>query len=441
MFSLLSLWIVFEFTNRTYGPRIGLFASVLLSVMPGFFWISRIAILETALIFFFSLALFFFFSWMRLSQNRDLVFCGLVLGVGFLAKYQILIAGLVMIMAILFLSRKKLRLRFYKFLVVPLIAVLVVVPWVFVLYQNNGLEKLTDLLYVVQEGGQDRAVYSSRFPIPIFYLIEVTWPFTDIPVHPISLPLYILGLCGLLLGIHRRRTEDKFFIIWFLVVYIFFTLIPNKQWRYVTPLFPVLAISAANFIYFIYGKIGATWSDAQASSSNHRVKQIAAALTTLLLASAIFFSGYEAYQMTARDQIHVPFEETTNYLASHMSLNQSAVLVCATNIVSQDMFRFYLPANMSKYQIWQYPALAVDAFTPNFDITEFVDLCQQRNVKYIILFDYGPYMPFFNTTLDYTQVKTMIYNTGRFDDPLDRPFFGEFFNNKGYRLFLVRFNG
>jgi hypothetical protein len=96
---------------------------------------------------------------------------------------------------------------------------------------------------------------------------------------------------------------------------------------------------------------------------------------------------------------------------------------------------------MSKDQIWQYPDLAVDAFTPNFNITEFVGLCQQRNVKYIILFDYGPHMQFFNTTLDYTQVQTMIYNTGRFDVPTDRPFFGDFSNNKGYRLFLVRFNG
>jgi hypothetical protein len=96
---------------------------------------------------------------------------------------------------------------------------------------------------------------------------------------------------------------------------------------------------------------------------------------------------------------------------------------------------------MSKDQIWQYPDLAVDAFKPNFNITEFLLLCQQRNVKYIILFDYGPHMLFYNSTLDYAQVLTMIYNTSRFGDPLDQPFFGEFFNNKGYRLFLVRFLG
>jgi len=50
-------------------------------------------------------------------------------------------------------------------------------------------------------------------------------------------------------------------------------------------------------------------------------------------------------------------------------------------------------------------------------------------------------MLFYNSTLDYTQVQTMINQTGRFDVPTDRPFFGDFSNNKGYRLFLVRFNG
>jgi 4-amino-4-deoxy-L-arabinose transferase-like glycosyltransferase len=436
MFSLLSSWIVFEFANRAYGSKIALLASILLGVMPGFFWVSRIAMLETALVFFFSLALFFFFSWMRFSQNKTLLLCGLTLGVGFLAKYQILVAGLVMIVAILVLCRKKLRLRFSKFLVLPLIAILVVVPWVVVLYGINGLGKFGELLYVVQEGGQDRAEYSRRFPMPIFYLVEMTWPFNDIPVHPISLPLYILGLCGLVLWAYRRRTEDKFFLVWFITVYVFFTLIPNKQWRYVTPLFPVLAISAASFIFFVYGKIGAVWKKGQVNLGNRRVRQIAAALFIALAASAIFYSSYEAYQMTARDQIHIPLEETANYLASHMNLNESAAIVCAFNLLNQDMFRFYLPANMSSYQIWQYPELSVDSFKPNFDITEFVSLCEQRNVKYVILYDYGADTPFFNTTLTYSNVTTLLYTSGRFGYTGDEPFFGDM----PYRTFLVGFH-
>jgi hypothetical protein len=108
-------------------------------------------------------------------------------------------------------------------------------------------------------------------------------------------------------------------------------------------------------------------------------------------------------------------------------------------LLSQDMFRFYLPANMSWDHIWQYPALPVDSFTPNFNIKEFVQLCQERHVKYIILYDYGIHTTFFNSTLDYTQVEQMIYNTSRFGDPHDQPFWGDFYGNMGFRLFLVRF--
>ena len=96
---------------------------------------------------------------------------------------------------------------------------------------------------------------------------------------------------------------------------------------------------------------------------------------------------------------------------------------------------------MSSDQIWQYPALAVDSFTPNFNITEFISLCQERNVKYIILFDYGIHTQFFNTTLDYTQVENMIYKQAVSVIRQDQPFWGDFYGNMGFRIFLVRFLG
>jgi len=132
-FSLLSVWVVFEFANRTYGPKTAFTASIVLGVTPGFFWLSRAAMLETALIFFFSLALYFFLSWLRFSQKKALVLCGIAVGIGFLAKYQILVAGLVMITAMVFLGRDKIKVRFSKFSILPIIAVLVIIPWVFVL--------------------------------------------------------------------------------------------------------------------------------------------------------------------------------------------------------------------------------------------------------------------------------------------------------------------
>ena len=91
------------------------------------------------------------------------------------------------------------------------------------------------------------------------------------------------------------------------------------------------------------------------------------------------------------------------------------------------MFRFYLPTNMSSDQIWQYPALAVDAFTPNFNITEFVKLCQERNVKYIILYDYGIHQQVlqYNTRL-HASSNLNLLDTHRFGDPQDQPFWGDY---------------
>ena len=435
-FSLLSIWIVFEFTNRTYGPRTALLSSVLLGTMPGFFWLSRVAMLETMLIFFFSFILFFFFTWLNNEKDKALILSGLALGVGFLAKYQVLVTGLVMIVSILLMKRKKRKWRFTKFLIIPLIAGLVAAPWMIVLFQAGGLNNLGAVVYTMSGGHEERLDYSARFPLPVFYLIEMTWPYTDVPVHPVSLPIYILGLLGLCLFAWRRKPADKFFLTWFVVIYVFFTLLTNKQWRYLTPIFPVLAISAASFIFFIYEKLRVAWKSGQLSLKQQRIKQITGALFIVLAASAILYSSYESYQMTERDQIHIPIEETANYVTSHMNQNESAVIVCAFNLLNQEMLWFYLPENMSHDQIWQYPKLAVDSFKPNFNITEFVSLCEQRNVKYAILYDYGAQSPFYNTTLTYSNVTTMLYESGRFGGTGDEPFFGDM----PYRTFLAGFH-
>ena len=414
VFSLLSIWVVFEFANRTYGPKTALVASIVLGVTPGFFWLSRAAMLETVLIFFVSAALYFFFSWLRFSQRKALILCGIAVGIGFLAKYQILVAGLVMLTAIVLLGRDKIKARFSNFLVLPVIAVLVIIPWVFVLYEINGLEQIGALLYVIQEGGQDRAIYSGRFPLPVFYLIEMTWPYND--VHPVSLPLYCMGLAGLGLWTYRRKTEDKFFLIWFIVVYVFFTLIPNKQWRYVTPLFPVLSISAASLIVFVYGRLKNCWNSKQFNVNGERIFKVVAGATIVVSLTALAYSGMEAYQMVARDQIHLPTEEAASYVAQRLNQTESIMVVCAYNYFNKDMVKFYLHAGgTTQNQVLQYPEMPVDSFTPDFNVTELTELCQEKNVKFAFLPEYGGEVPYFGSNLTAMQVYLELVDSGRFN--------------------------
>ena len=195
------------------------------------------------------------------------------------------------------------------------------------------------------------------------------------------------------------------------------------------------AISAASFLAFLYGKIK-FWKPKPFDFEGLRNKKIAACLFIFLAASTVAYGAYNSYEMTIRDETNIPIQQTTNYLSAHLSQNQSAVIVCASNSFYEDMFWFYMPRSMSQNQIWQYPELAVDTFTPNFNITTFLNLCQERNVKYIILYDYGAYTTFYNTSLTYAAILQTVYQTGRFGVPTDNPFFGDMPN----RLFLVRFN-
>ena len=174
-FSVLAIWLLFEFTKRTYGVKNALVASVLLGTMPGFFWLSRVTMLETMLIFFFTLVMFAFYIWLsKDNSNRALIYSGLALGIGILAKYQIVVAALAMMLSILFLGRKRLKLNLAKFLLIFAIAVLVVVPWFVMIYHYDGITKFQTLQYVMSEGGQDRPAYSNRFqPIPVYYLTEM----------------------------------------------------------------------------------------------------------------------------------------------------------------------------------------------------------------------------------------------------------------------------
>jgi 4-amino-4-deoxy-L-arabinose transferase-like glycosyltransferase len=433
-FALLSLWMVFETANRMYGPKIALISSVLLGLMPGFFWLSRVAMIETMLVFFFTVTMFFFFSWIRTHQNRALILSGLTLGIGFLVKYQMLVAGVIMIASIFILSRDYLKAKLSKMPLLIVAVALVVIPWIFVSYQIYASGMLDQWIYALSIGNPEKSLYSTRFPLPIFYFIEMTWPYSN--VHPISLLLYIVGLLGLGLFAWRRKTEDKFLFIWFSVVFVFFTLIANKHWRYVMPLFPILAISAASLIVFAYAKAEKTLRSGQISLNKKRAAKIAAGLFTVFIAVAVFYSGSDAYYWVAKDQIQVPIEAATNYAAGRLSENESIMVVCPFNLFSHDMVKFYLYADGTKHnQVWQYPELPVDTYTPNFDINEFVTLCEERNVKYVFFYEYGSTVPYFNTTLNLHEIFMDIYDSGRFSEISNETTFG----TNPRRIFILSF--
>lgn len=413
IFSLLSLWVVFEFTYRMYGAKTALLTSVLLGIMPGYFWLSRMAMIETMLVFFFTVSALFFFYWLQTHQNKFLIFSGLALGLGVLTKYQLVIVGAIMLTSMVLLGRNYLKQRLSRFPLLIVTALAIVVPWVIVSFQVYASGMLETWLYALSIGNPEKSLYSLRFPMPIFYLIEMTWPYDN--VHPISLFLYVLGLAGLGLFAWRRKPEDEYLLICFAVVYVFFTLISNKQWRYVLPIFPILAISAASLTVTALSKAKKTLRNNQMSLNKKRLTQVAAGFLIAFTLVGVTYSVSDAYSWVAKDQIHIPIEEATNYVSGVIRPDEAIMVMCAQNLFSQDMVRFYLYADGTKQNlVWQYPELPVDTYMPDFNITEFVTLCEARNVKYVFTYEFGGDVPYFNTSLSLMGVYQQLYTSGKF---------------------------
>lgn len=418
-FGVLSVLSVFIFAYHFYGKKNAVLSSVLLASMPGFVWLCRVAMIETALIFFFSTSLFLFFFWAHTNNVKMLFFAGLTLSLAFIVKYQALVAGIIMLLSFVLLFRKKVSTRLVKFLVISIILGLIISAPFIVLFGSEAFESWS---YVVMKGSEERFEYSNRFFLPIFYLIEMTYPYNSI--HPISLPVYILGLLGLILWSWKRKPQDKFLLMWFLVVYLFFTFIPNKNWRYVAIVFPILAISASNFILFI-------WDKAKKKVSKNFGK-IISVFFIVLSVFLLIYSANDAYYWINNDTVHIPVAEASQHIESRLTDDEAIMVLCPSGLFSVYVVRFYFGMNdFADEKLWDYPEEPVDVYKTLFNETELIEYCEILNIKYLMLYEYGD-MKFFQSEMTSNNILEIIINTGSFSVEKE-------FGSYPHRIYILQF--
>jgi hypothetical protein len=429
-FGLLSLWIVFEYANKLYGPRTALISSFMLAAMPGFVTLCRMALIETMLMFFFSISLFLFFSWLRKKDDKLLILTGIALGLGFLVKYQMVIGGIIILISLLYFVKQRLVIKLSKFLLILIVALAVISPWVILTYQQYASEMLGKWMYVAGMGNEERLAYSTRFPTPIFYLIEMTQPYPH--RHPIALPLYILSLVGLGLWMWRRNDGDKFSLITFATVYAVFTIITSKDWRYITLVFPILAVSASETILFLWDKARDRMKAPNISLRQKNFAKVAAAALVLVVSVSVVYSAWEAYVWVEFDHVNIPIDKASQYVAEHVTADEKIVVLCAGNYFSADMVEFYLlAADPNQEQPIQYPELPVDAYKPSFNYTFLIESSETQNVKYLMLFELGN-ITFYDSDLRSQNVLEDMLATNRF---VVEDVFGTF----PRRIYVLRF--
>lgn len=427
IFGALCIWVCFEYAYLLYGQHQAILAAIFLSIIPGFILLCRMALLDVMLTFFITISLLLFFSGWQTGRAKLLYLSGITLGLGLLSKYPAIIAGVVMLVSTI-LWKESPSIRFSKVLKVAIIAIAFVAPWIYFLYIHKAAAELniaSDYIREILSPFKDtefRVLYSTRFPTPIFYLVELS--------EVISLPIYLCGILGLGLWFWRRRREDKFSLIWFLVVYVTFTLIPNKNWRFVASIFPLLSISAADFIIVIWQR-GKKWlSSLQPRFYKIDVEKIVSILLISIIFAAVLNSVITSYGWIEHDAVYIPTQKACQYVVSHSKTTDGLVVLCASNWFGPHAVNFYLHQLDSKRDLaLQYPKEAVDDYNLIFDVEVLNQLCMTHQVKYLLLYENTPFLQ--EPLLTVPIVLTTLMETNKFvlENEVGSP---------PHRLFIIR---
>jgi len=418
-FSVLLLWVVFEFTYKAYDGKTALLASIFLSIMPGYFEASHMAMLDVMVTFFFVLSIFFFYLWLQTFKDRMLIFAGLTLVVGFLAKYEIVVAVPVMLFAIVIFCRSQLKRPFSRKLYIAIISVL--------------LAGAVYLIYSLQSyigmwlNAIGMSTTGSQTVMPTYYLTEMNSIY--LTIHPISLLMYIMGFLGLAAFAIRRQKADKLLLIWFITVYVFYSLINNKSWRYVLPLFPVLAISAAVFITVTYTKL---------RSLNRKTLSKIGALTLIALTClSIFYSVNDTVTWVNFDKQPFDLEQAVDYAIARDSSNRAMMVLCPDNYFSQGIIEFYLLKDGgSQIQLYSYPWSRI--IDPTFNLTVIISRCKEYDVKFLFATEWGGNnLAYFNSTVTLMDIFAQLYSSNNFTHITPQQTFGQPPNS----IYILNFTG
>jgi 4-amino-4-deoxy-L-arabinose transferase-like glycosyltransferase len=290
LFSIGQVVITAALAELMLGAAAGFLAALALAVSPLFFILARFATLDPALAFFLTAALAAFYAASREDSfampwaRRWMLTSSAMLAFGTLAKGPVaLLLGVAIVFVWLASERRLAEIRRMPLVLSALIYCAIVAPW-FVLMELRNPGFLN--FFFIHEHLQ-RYVSSNEhgwgpwFFIPI--VIGGTWPW--IFFAPLGWSSMRRGdgpeSSGAPSAIQLRRSAASFLGIWFIVIFVFFSIPRSKLGTYILPALPPIAIFAG------YGL--SRLSSIAASSRRRLLGGFGIANLIFALASLIFF--------------------------------------------------------------------------------------------------------------------------------------------------------
>ena len=233
--------LTYLFGRKMYGSGVGLLAAAILATSVEFIIICKAVVHDISLVFFVTLALYFFYSAYRDDRHRQIKLWLFYAALGFavLSKGPVGLALPAMIIGLYLIVEK--NMRFVGQMKIGwgiLIFLAIASPWyILVSLKNPGY---FEYFFIKQNLGSFLSS-DSRHPNPFYYYIPIL--FGGFFPWSCFLPLAFMYVA-------RRKfqsidTSPAFPVIWFSVIFIFFSAAGSKLATYILPLFPAVSLLVA----------------------------------------------------------------------------------------------------------------------------------------------------------------------------------------------------
>jgi 4-amino-4-deoxy-L-arabinose transferase-like glycosyltransferase len=226
-----------------FSPRVGFIAALALATSMRVIWEARWAHVDTLFCFFFALSIYFAArSLLRKGSPNEILLAYVFVALATLAKGLIGVVLPALLFAAFIITRREWRLIVDAKLLLGIpIFLLVVAPWFYLVNSATEGKWLADFIYLQHIQRYTKGVGHRQ---PFYYY------FTTLPVD--LLPWTVFGIAGLFAYWPFRQVRNdpvvQFFVLWFLVVFLFFTISDTKRELYLLSLLPTLAFFVANYL-------------------------------------------------------------------------------------------------------------------------------------------------------------------------------------------------
>ena len=226
-----------------FSARAGFYGAIILATSIRAIWESRWAHVDTLFCFFFVLSIYFAGrTLLRKGNPYQILFSYAFMALATLTKglIGVVLPGLLFVAFVIaqrdwrLIAAAKLPLGIAIFL-------LVAAPWFYLVYQATDGRWLSDFIYIHHI---QRYTAGAGHRQPVYYYL------TTLPVD--FLPWTIFAVPALFAYRSFRQAwadpMKRFVVLWFLVVFVFFSISDTKRDLYLMPLLPALAIFVGNYL-------------------------------------------------------------------------------------------------------------------------------------------------------------------------------------------------